>query len=142
MYTRAYPQSRTPLPQNYSGVALREATEDETPKTEVEETPTPPSEAPEAKTYAPPCEDPPRVVHTAPQEETESDGASVTSEEKEACPTVAPLREERREDTKENGAAEFPTADLLLIALAVLLMQGERQDNELLMALLFLLLYN
>ena len=50
-------------------------------------------------------------------------------------------RTERAEYTKKEEKS-FPTdtGDLLLLALAALLLQGERQDNELLFALLILLL--
>lgn len=127
MYTRAYPPRTAPIPQNYGGIAMREA--QELPTAEEKEERISPPLADVAEEESPPT--PPLTeqaneedgVHTAP----EAIATSVTGE---------------KPSEKEKLPIALPTADLLLIALAVLLLQGEKQDNELLIALLFLLLYN
>ena len=124
MYTRAYPPRTTPIPQNYGGIALREAEE-------------PPVDTPAEEMHASPLNEAAEAMSVPTQDSAEQDNEAST--EPETVAAYAP-QEERCEPKKL--PASLPSADLLLIALAVLLLQGEKQDNELLIALLFLLLYN
>ncbi len=124
MYTRAYPPQTPPIPQNYGGIAMREAQEAPTAIATEESLSVPLDEATEEG-----CS--PAADTVEQESKAFTDPESVT--------TCAPQEEQCE---KEKLPASLPSADLLLIALAVLLLQGEKQDNELLIALLFLLLYN
>ena len=124
MYTRAYPPRTAPIPQNYGGVALREA--EELPSAAVEE---------ESPSFS--LDEAAEEAFAPTQDRGEQEGEAHTAAEAVAA---CPMEEARCE--REKLPVSLPTADLLLIALAILLLQGEKQDNELLIALLFLLLYN
>ncbi len=118
MYTRTYP--RTPIPENYGGVALlaeREADQADSPP-HVEHGAEMAGDVCCESECEPPRED------TAPCEQSHQSEACAP-----ACPTEA-----------EDGRGGIPTADLLLVALAALLTQSE-EDNELLLLLLLLLLF-
>ena len=73
----------------------------------------------------------------APQEEEAAEEAVAEVEQdsaaEDACATEPPVKRE--------GEAFAPNADILLLLLAALLLQGERPENELAMLLLLLLLW-
>ena len=124
MYTRAYPPRTTPIPQNYGGIAMREVKE-------------PPVDTPAEEMHASPLEEAAEAMSVPTPDSAEQDNE--VSAEPESVAAYAAQEEGRGQ---KKLPASLPSADLLLIALAVLLLQGEKQDNELLIALLFLLLYN
>ena len=122
MYTRAYPPIGTVLPKGYGGVALRE-----TQKERMEE-----PIAEEEMTAEPLAQE--RMTEDAASNEPAQTWMEEMQEGKGNHIELPPLQKEM--------PTEFPTADLLLLALAVLLLRGEQQDNELLMVLLLLLLFD
>lgn len=113
MYRRAYPPRNTPLPENYSGIALL---------SEEEETagePTPEEETAERT----PLPEPEPEHFSAPEREEEAPKAEAC--EASAKPTLPP---------------SFATGDMLLLAVAALVSQSGQADGELLVILLLLLL--
>ena len=145
MYTRTYPPHGTPLPENYSGVALREelhtdasalqsdegrvpSLEEERPITE--ETRVPVCSENEKTEGEALCDSSPvfaEMTHKAEEEE-----AGKAEKKRDDAPSASA---KKREDERRVGES-----DLLLIALAALLTEGERRDDELLVILLLLLL--
>ncbi len=140
MYTRSYPPRGTPLPENYSGVALRD---------EIEEDLIPPQNTYENRDYLqeaasvsvdmnePVCSETAAAEEESPQSR-ESASLHTPPEEGEAWQRdeESPIAHEKAEKTHEAHREN----DLLLIALAALLTEGERRDDDLLIILLLLLL--
>lgn len=147
MYTRSFSRHSS-IPPDYAGVALREEaeaarTEEAAAPAVTEGTPTAtatpgtpakemggrhgevPPEEPEEET--PPFREAPRFSDTF-RPVSEHTGAPIREEPPPAEPPGPPL------------GGSIDTADMLLIALAALITQGDDLDNELLMLLLLLLL--
>lgn len=112
MYRRTYPPRNTPLPENYSGVALM-AEEEDQELVEQEET------LSEVEVSAPPSDEETKAEqpHTPPEE-------TVAATDEVSLPLPQ----------------SFATSDMLLLAIAALMSQNGRGDGELVMILLLLLL--
>lgn len=147
MYTRTYPPRGTPLPENYSGVALREelhtdasalqndegrvpSLEEERPITE--ETRVPVCSENEKTEGEALCDSSPVFAEMTHKAEEEEEEAGKAEKKHDDAPSASA---KKREDERRVGES-----DLLLIALAALLTEGERRDDELLVILLLLLL--
>ncbi len=111
MYKRTYPPRSTPVPDNYSGVALLQQ-EEGAPSLQEENA----SAEPMAKQE--PLQEP-----------------IVTEAEKERQGTAEPAPQ-----GAAAWPPSLQSADMLLLAVAALMAQNGQSDNELLMVLLFLLI--
>ena len=146
MYTRTYPPRGTPLPENYSGVALREelhtdasalqSDEGRVPSLEEERTITEETRVPvcseNEKTEGEALSDSSPVFAEMTHKAEEEEEAGKAEKKHDDAPSASA---KKREDERSVGES-----DLLLIALAALLAEGERRDDELLVILLLLLL--
>ena len=139
MYTRTYPPRGTPLPENYSGVALREETGEAVSSSEdtYEQAQNLDENAPVFENMtAPVCSEKENADEEEPASEPiPTDAEPVWQREKRGEEQEAPPRESSADTKKAQG-----DSDLLLIALAALLTEGDRRDDELLILLLLLLL--
>lgn len=144
MYTRTYPPRGTPLPENYSGVALREELHTDASALQSDE-----GRVPSLEEERPITEET-RVPVCSENEKTEGealcDSSPVFAEMTHKAEEEAGKAEKKHDDApsasakKREDERRVGESDLLLIALAALLTEGERRDDELLVILLLLLL--
>lgn len=147
MYTRSFSRHGT-IPPDYAGVALRE--EAEAARTDDAPAPAPPearAESAAAPAEAPDCWGEEAAGNAPPGAEEESapfrEAPRFTDTFRPVSEHTGPLiREEPPlpEPTAPPLGGSIDTADMLLVALAALITQGDNPDSELLMLLLLLLL--